>query len=280
MLPILRSAPRESAVGAVAAEKVSVRYGRVGEPSNVGSVARAVKAVRPYKTEIKEKASKCGHPEAGTHSGGGRLQVCASSAEQIIARTPGRRWAWRRRNHRGPMHREHPVDDLGRNKMVLWDDELKSHDRRFRSPNQQEHQRVQNVHDAQRQVDRRRRDPRVKPAYKGWRRELNWQCCVVNASRHRSGSVIGYRASCRQLPSAGILHPGFKAAGFRIHSRRLISGSVRASGVRSSARTLVRVWQRGRLSSRKSAARRSQCRAGVRQTLFLNPAGELIRVWK
>ena len=48
------------------------------------------------------------------------------------------------------MHREHAVEHLGRDEIVVRTErQLDAHDRRFDSANDQEHQGEQNIHEAQ-----------------------------------------------------------------------------------------------------------------------------------
>ena len=47
------------------------------------------------------------------------------------------------------MHREHPIEDLGRDKIVVWTDQLNAHDRRFDPADHEKHQGVNNVQNAQ-----------------------------------------------------------------------------------------------------------------------------------
>jgi len=52
-------------------------------------------------------------------------------------------------NHGRSMHGEHAVKNFGRNEMVVRNDELYAHDRRFDTANDEEHQRVKDVQNPQ-----------------------------------------------------------------------------------------------------------------------------------
>ena len=174
-------------VGAVPARKCLRSQRRVGEPSHVGSVSRAVKAIGPHQAEIEEKASKCGHPEAERIQARERHVARADHQREQIIGEAEHDGHGNEENHRGPMHGEHPVEDLGRDEMVVRDDELNPHDRGFDSADHEKHQGIKNVHDAQPLVIDGS-DPPVKPVHQG--RGATWRVPAVPLIQSTSGMFL------------------------------------------------------------------------------------------
>src|SRR5580658_8372296 len=112
------------------------------------------------------------------------------------------------------MHREHSVEHLRRDEIVMRTYELDTHDRRFHSSADEKYQRVKDVQDAQSLVIDGGH-PLVKPVHERARRRLgNGPRDGFGRHQRRVSKYAVTAFSSGSLnPMAGILHPGLMTLG-------------------------------------------------------------------
>ena len=123
------------------------RFGErcIGEPAHVGRVPGAIKPVPSDETEVKKQPSESGEPEAqGIQPRKGHVAGANHQRNQISAEAKYEGHG-DEKNHGGAMHGEHAIEHFGRNEMVVRDDELYPHDRRFDAAHDEEEERVEDV---------------------------------------------------------------------------------------------------------------------------------------
>src|SRR5258708_19741368 len=139
--------------------------GCVSEPPNVRSVSGAVETIGSNQAEVKKNASECRQPKTeGIEPGKCHVPRSDHQRDQIIGQTKNQRHG-HKKNHGGPMHREHPVKDLRRNKVLVGRAELDADDRGLNSTDQKKNQGIKDIHDAEPLVINCCH-PIVKPVYK------------------------------------------------------------------------------------------------------------------
>ena len=128
--------------------KYSCRERRVGEPPHVRGAARAIKSIASDKAEVQKQTSESGKPKApGVQAWKGHIASANHERKQIIRETEHNRHG-HKENHGRAVHCEHLIEYLRRYEMIVRNDKLYAHDRRFDSADHKKHQRVQDVHDA------------------------------------------------------------------------------------------------------------------------------------
>ena len=123
--------------------------GSVGEPSHVRSVAGPIESVAADKAEIEEQSAESRHPEAKSIETRKRHVARANHQGNQIVRESKHDRHDHEENHGRPMHREHPVEHLRRDEIVMRTNELDAHDGRFHSPDHEKEQRIKDVQDAE-----------------------------------------------------------------------------------------------------------------------------------
>src|SRR4029077_16017803 len=95
-----------------AVRKSRRRERRIGEPSHVGRVPSAIKTVATDKTVVKQQATEGGKPETERiQSRKGHVSSANHQGNQICAEAKQNRHG-NEKNHRGPMHGEHAVENF------------------------------------------------------------------------------------------------------------------------------------------------------------------------
>ena len=136
-------------VRAVSARKCLRGQRRVGEPSHVRSVAGPIQSVAADKAEIEEQSAEGRHPEAeGVQTRKRHIARADHQGDQIVRESKHHRHG-HEENHGRAVHREHPVEHLRRDEIVVRTNELDPHDGRFNSADHEKHQRIKDVQDAQ-----------------------------------------------------------------------------------------------------------------------------------
>ena len=136
-------------VGAVSARECLRGQRRVREPSHVRSVARAIQATGAQQTEVQQEPAERCQPETERIQPRERHVARADHQWQQVVGEPEHDGHGHEKDHRGPMHGEHAVEDLRRHEVVVRNHELDAHDRRFNPADDEKDQRVKDVEDAQ-----------------------------------------------------------------------------------------------------------------------------------
>src|SRR6202030_3450693 len=122
---------------------------RIGPPPNVGSSPRAVKPIAADEAEVKKQPCKSSHPKTeGVQSWKGHVPGANHQGNQICAETKKDRHD-HEKNHRGAMHRHHAIENLGRNEMIVRNDQLYAHDDGFDTGNDEKEKRIEDVENPQ-----------------------------------------------------------------------------------------------------------------------------------
>ena len=123
------------------------------------------------------------------------------------------------------MHREHAVEDLGRNKIVVRTDQLDAHDRRLDPADHEKHQGVEDVQDAQPLVidggtptrgalDQRRRDAGSALGSAMASVDIGDLLSLNRFSEASPGKRSLHPVPDRSTPSLALCEPGLIASGF------------------------------------------------------------------
>ena len=103
----------------------------IGEPSDVGSITCSVEAAAAEEAEVEEDAAERGQPEAEGIQPRKRHVSGADHQRHEIVRESKHKRHGDEEDHRRAVHREHAVEELRRNEVVVRRDELDSHDGRL-----------------------------------------------------------------------------------------------------------------------------------------------------
>ena len=202
-------------VCAVSRGKCLCSQGSVSEPPNVRSIACAVKAIAAHKAEIEEQPAEGRHPEAeGVQAWEGHITRANHQGKQVIRKSKYERHG-HEENHGRSMHGEHPVEHLRGDEVVERTDELDPHDRRLNSPDNEHHQRIKDVKQADPFVIDRGH-PLVKLLHKREPRRVRSRKGNGLGRHQRRVSIYWVSASSSGSlnPMAGILEPRLMASGF------------------------------------------------------------------
>src|SRR5207245_4303066 len=121
----------------------------VGEPAYVGRVSRSVESVGSNQAEIKKQATESGHPETESiQTWKGHIPRPDHEWDEVVGESEQDRHD-HEENHGGSMHGEHSVEDLWRNKVVMWTDKLDADDGRFDPADQEKNEGITDVQNAQ-----------------------------------------------------------------------------------------------------------------------------------
>src|SRR5208283_4614781 len=92
----------------------------VGPPSHVGCTSRAIESASAEKAEVEKKSSESSQPETeGIQAWKGHVASADHQRHQEVGKAEQHRYAYEE-NHGRAMHGEHAVEDLWRNKVVMW----------------------------------------------------------------------------------------------------------------------------------------------------------------
>ncbi len=142
---------------------------RIGKPTDVRRASGPIQPVTAEKTEIQQEPAQRGHPEAeGIQPGERHVARADHQRHQIVRESEDHRHG-HEEDHRRAVHREHAIEDLRRNKVVVRPDELHAHDGRFDAAQCQKDQGVHDIEDPEPLVIHRR-NPLVQ-AQSEW---ANW----------------------------------------------------------------------------------------------------------
>ena len=136
--PVIRAVPGREGLGG---------QGCVCKPSHVRRVARPVEAAAAEEAEIKEKSAERRQPEAERVQPRERHVARADHQRYEVIGEPEHERHGHEEDHRGAMHREHPVEHLRRHEVGVRGNQLDPHDHRFDAPDHQEHQGIDDVQD-------------------------------------------------------------------------------------------------------------------------------------
>ena len=103
----------------------------VRKPSDVWSASRSVQPVSAKKTEVQKKASERGQPKTKRVQAWKCHVPCADHQWNQVVREPEHDGHGHEEDHGGSVHREHSVEDLRRNKVVVRTHQLDANDGSF-----------------------------------------------------------------------------------------------------------------------------------------------------
>ena len=122
---------------------------RVSEPADIRRVAGTIEASAADKTEIKQQAAEGGQPETQRVEAREGHVASADHQRNQVGAEPEHERHGHKENHGGAMHREHAIENFGRNEVIVRDHQLNSHDGGLDAADDQHHQGVDDVHNAQ-----------------------------------------------------------------------------------------------------------------------------------
>src|SRR5580704_15286202 len=105
--------------------------GSIGEPPDIRRAPCSIQSIAAQKAEIKEQPAECGHPETERVETWERHVARADHQRHKIVSESKYQGHRDEENHRRAVHREHPVEDLRRDEVVMRPDELETHDGGF-----------------------------------------------------------------------------------------------------------------------------------------------------
>ena len=133
-------------VGAVAGREDLRGERRIGKPADIRRRSRRIEAAAAKIAEVEQQAAKGRDPEAeGIEPRKGHVARADHQRDKIVAKAEQNRHA-DKEHHRRAVHGEQLVEDLRRDEVIVGHGQLNAHQQRFDACDDQERQRIGDVH--------------------------------------------------------------------------------------------------------------------------------------